>query len=388
MTRSHLNKSPILKSLILKTLGITILAFILSVCLQAPFTASTSAIFSSPEKNDFTITDIYAQIANGRPVRKLEDRMVIVDIGIGGRPEIAEVMEILSLCGPKVVGLDVMFEDPTEDDSRLLASLESVPNLVLPIGVEKTGEVFAVDERPFFYEEIPDITYGVINIPTASAKSSVREYAVEFPTKEGEIPSFVTAIAEKANPKAVKELLARGNREETTAYHSREYRILTLDNLEENAEELTDKIVLVGSMSDAGDMHPTPINSYVPGLMIHAYALSTLLDGEWFISLPRYADYILAFVICFLIVLATIGIKGGIRGLIVRILQIVLAYCAVRIGYSLFVDNHVICNFSSTLLMIAFGLFAVDIWNGCDALITLIIKQIKNQKLKSQESLI
>ena len=70
--------------------------------------------------------------------------------------------------------------------------------------------------------------------------------------------------------------------------------------------------------------------------------------------------------------------------MIVRIIQVVLAYSAVRIGYELFIDKHVVCNFSGTLLMIAFGLFAVDIWNGMSALISLLKKNIKKIKNKRE----
>lgn len=377
------NSRSLYKSLIFKTLGITLLAFFLSVCLQAPFTASTSTIFSSPEKNDFTITDLYAQIADRRPVRKLEDRIAVVDIGIGGREEIAEVMEILALCSPKAIGLDVMFDEPTDDDSRLISSLQNFNNLVLPIGLEADGTGFKIVDRPFLAKEVPDARYGVINLPTSSAKSSVREYSIEFPTDEGVMPSFVAALADIVDPIAVKEAQARGNGEETIAYHSKEYQIYSAADLADHAEELTDRIVLVGSLSDASDMHATPVNSYMPGLMIYAHALSTMLDREWFVNVPRYYDYFLAFTICFLIVLATVGIKWGTRGMIIRLIQAVLAYLAVRIGYSLFVDHNLVCNFSTTLLMIAFGLFAVDIWNGFEAIIIWINKKIKNLKNKN-----
>lgn len=385
MTGKGKTKANYNKKLILKTLGITLLAFILSMALEAPFSASTSSIFSGPEKHDFTITDIYAQIANDRPVRKLEDRVVIVDIGIKGREEIAEVLEVLSLCGAKAVGLDVNFEEPTEDDTRLLNAISSVENIVLPLGVRASGDKFEIDDRPFFYEEISGPKYGVVNIPTATRKSSVREYAVGFPVGNDTLPSFVTAIAGLAAPDALAELHARGNNLETTAYHSKEFRVYPADDVTAHAEEFTDKIVLVGAMSDAGDMHPTPINSYEPGIMIHAAGITTLLDREWYVSLPRYTDYLIAIIICFLIVFARIGIRNDTKGLVVRILQVILAYAAVRLGYSLFIDRHIVCNFSTTLLMIAFGIFAVDIWNGFEVLLTKLYKRIKQRKNKEED---
>lgn len=131
-------------NLLLKTTGITLLALLLSMALEAPFSSSASAIFSNPEKNDFTLTDVYAQIADGRPVRKMEDRIAIVDIGLGGREEIADALELLQLCGVKAVGVDVNFEEPHEDDSRLLGAIASLPDIVLPLGVEPAGDKFRI----------------------------------------------------------------------------------------------------------------------------------------------------------------------------------------------------------------------------------------------------
>ncbi len=369
-------------------MGITILAFALSVALAAPFSASTSAIFSSPEKNDFTLSDIYAQIANDRAVRKLDDRIAILDIGHGGREEIAEMLEILTLCGPSAIGLDVNFEEARENDNRLLNAISNAPELVLPLGVTAIGNSFKISDKPFFYDSIKNPSYGVINLTTLSGKGNIREFTVNFPMANGEeSPSFVTALLGKIAPDIKDELLRRGRRNEISAYHSREYNIYDLNDLLEAPEKFTDKVVLIGALDDASDMHATPINSYMPGVMIHAHALSTALDRDWYISLPKWADYLIAFVLCFLIILATVGIRNGIRGLLVRILQVILAYAAVRIVYSLFIDNHVICNFSTTLLMIAFGLFAVDIWNGIASLINLTSRQIKSLKNKKNKNL-
>lgn len=64
----------------------------------------------------------------------------MVDIGRGGREEIAEILEMLKFCEPKVIGLDVNFDAPTEDDSSLLEAISSSPSLVLPLCVESKGD--------------------------------------------------------------------------------------------------------------------------------------------------------------------------------------------------------------------------------------------------------
>lgn len=68
----------------------TVLGIALSTCLVQPLSMSTSAMFSAPEKRDFEMSDLFAQIADNRPVRKFDDRVVILNIGQNNREAIAE----------------------------------------------------------------------------------------------------------------------------------------------------------------------------------------------------------------------------------------------------------------------------------------------------------
>ncbi|MCH5238880.1 MAG: CHASE2 domain-containing protein [Muribaculaceae bacterium] len=355
----------------------TLLGLFLSTCLVQPLSMTTSAMFSSPDKRDFQLPDLFAQIANNRPVRKYDDRIVILNIGRSNREEIAEALSILSLCGPKAVGIDINFAHPSDDDSFLLEAIHSLPNAILPLGVSSTKKngVFEIEEKPFFYDDYKDLEYGVVNLPTA-AKGTVREFAIDFPTTQGTLPSFVTALAEKLDPSAVEELRERGEETGITSYHSREYNILDFDDIEEHAEDFADKIVLVGALEDAGDMHATPVESHVAGVMLHASALSTILDRIWIQKLPKSVDYALAMGLCLGIMLLVFGIKTSFKGFVLRIVQASLAYLAVRIGYGLFVDHNIIFDISFTITIIAFGLFAVDIWNFLEAIWKICSKKI------------
>lgn len=103
-----------------KAAGITLLALLFSTLLISPFTASVSSMFSSPEKSDFVMSDLFAQVADARPVRLLDDRIVLIDIGHADREQIADALDILALCAPRRLGLDINFAAPSEDDSHLL----------------------------------------------------------------------------------------------------------------------------------------------------------------------------------------------------------------------------------------------------------------------------
>lgn len=121
-----------------KVSGITVLAFVLSMLLTTPAAFSITSLFSSPDQEDFAISDFFTRMADHRPVRLMDSDIVLVDIGFTGREEIAEALELLTLCGPRTVALDVLFEEPHEDDSRLLAALAATPSLVLPVGLDET----------------------------------------------------------------------------------------------------------------------------------------------------------------------------------------------------------------------------------------------------------
>lgn len=373
----------------LKALGITAIAMILSVLLVSPFTATTSTFFSSPEQSDFRFSDIFAQFADGRPVRQLDDRIVIVDIGNSNRHDIAETLLKLSLCNPKAVGIDVMFAHPGEDDSELVSAISLIPGIVMPVdmGAVKTTSdgryIFSETARECLSEPLPKegIVHAAVNLPSSSetGRSRIREYMVQFPTAGGEaVPSFPLALAQAANPAAAKKLLERGKDRGIVEYHSREFDIIPSDDIESNIDKIEGKTVIVGALNDSYDMHATPVNSYMAGTMIHAQALATILDGTWYETAPEWLDYFLAILVCYLIVLMCITIKSPVKGILIRILQVLLLYLFVRVGYELFIESRLICNFSHTILMIAFGLFSVDLWNGIWVITGLAKKKLTN----------
>lgn len=367
--------------LAVKAVGITLLAFLLSRLIVAPFSASTSSIFASPEQTDFILSDFYAQVANKRPVRELSDKMVVIDIDRADRYQIADLIAVVNMCAPKVIGVDVNFEDAREDDSMLLEAISSSPDIVLPVGLkpsEKEPSGFTISDKPFFYDSLGNVGYGAVNLPGKYAISSIREFPVSFKMEDGsEQLSFVSMLAQKAAPEAYSKLRARKSELEAIDYASLEFPVMTMEEVYERPEALEGKIVLIGAVNDASDMHSTPVTRSMAGLTIHAYSLATVLSGKYYRQLPGFVDDIIAFVLCYIIVLVTIGMTSKFRGLLLRTLQVLLAYLSIRVGYGLYVDQHVIANFSMTFLMVAFGPFAVDIWNGVHATIEVASSRVK-----------
>lgn len=193
------------------------------------------------------------------------------------------------------------------------------------------------------------------------------------------------AVADIAEPAAAADTRRRGNPRETIDYASRQFRIIPLDEIADNVGLINNHIVLLGALTDTGDMHASPVNSYMSGLMIHAYSLSSLLDRKWLTVIPGWVDYVTAGLFSFILILTAVltPTNRKWRGMILRIFQIAILMLTVVFGYFQYIDHALIFNFTNTLLMMAFGLFALDLWNGiewmADGLKTVIRgkKQIK-----------
>jgi len=372
----------------LKALGITSLAFVLSTVLMRPFSFSASAFLSNPEKSDFAITDFYSIVADARPVRTIDDRIVIINLSGLDRDGIASVLDLMPLLSPQAVGLDVAFIDPREDDSHLLSAIAACPNLVLPVVLshDKESGRFAVAEKSFFSDSTAaHVPVGATNLPAKYAKSTIREFQTYFPLadngsdQQGEttdsLPSFVTAVATVASQHAVDRLKKRGNDIETINFPSRSFRIFTPEEIADNAHLIAGRIILLGDTEDLADMHATPVTSTMSGVLIHAHALATIIHESYLDSFTRTQNIALAFGLCFIVVLASVMLPIGIKGLVIRVIQVLLLYFVVRLGYSLFLDQNLVIDFSYALLMLAFGLLACDIWIG----VNTILKSMTNR---------
>lgn len=353
---------------LIKGVGITMLAFGLSLILMQPFSSSTSAMFATPERNDFTIPDFYNLVADSRAVSRLDDNIVIVNIDNSDRAEIADILSIASLSGAAAVGLDAVFEDEREGDEVLLDAIDKCPGLVQPLAMrslDNAPDSFAVRNLSYFRAADSTSVFAAADLPSKYNKGMVREMQLAFPTADaGDIPSMAVALARKVKPEAAERLAKRGKRLELISYHSRRFRTFEPAELIEHSDELAGRVVMIGALNEPGDLHPTPVNSSMPGVMIHAHSLATILDGAYMNSLPKAVNMLIGCLLCFIIVITHVSLTSGIKGLLIRIMQLAFLWISIQIGYWCFVSHNLVIDFSYSLLMLAFGVFACDIWNG------------------------
>lgn len=288
----------------LKATIITFLAFGLSLVLMQPFSLSIATLISSNDRHDFNITDFYNIIADDRAVRQLDRDIVILDIKDATREDLASVLDVLPDFEPRAVGLDVMFDVPHADDSLLLSAIAKMPDMVMIVDVEadteRNARTFHLGKTSFFYDSIPHRSYGASNLPTRYAGGVVREFVVDYPlsTPHAVIRSFSVSLAEEVDSAAVVRLRKRGNNLENINYPSRTFVKVPWYDIASHAEDIRNHIVLIGAVGTPEDLHPTPPQKGMSGIEIHAYALSTILNGAYLDTVGTFGSLAIAFALC------------------------------------------------------------------------------------------
>lgn len=378
----HNNK--VLRNL-LKTTCIVALAYLLSVLFIKPLAFSEATFMSLQDKRDFSVTDFFNTVANQRSVKTLDSNIIIVNIDTADRFDIARIIDLLAICEPGAVGVDATFNQPSGNDDALVEAVSNCPGIVLAMTVTPDGETgdhhqkFRIDEKSFFQDQLPQLTYAAVNLPTKHEKSAVRQFPVYFEAARGNrINSFAVAVAEKLDPVAIEELYDRGHQLEVINFPSREFIELEPSEIAENAENIRGKIVLLGALRDEADQHPTPTEMSMPGVRIHAHAISTIIQRQYFTQLTDLQNWAIALGLCFLLVYLNVSINLGVKGMVLRIIQVLMLYLTVRIGYYLFIEHRVITDFSLSFLMITFGLFACDTWIGLTTMGQWGLKRIRS----------
>lgn len=346
---------------------IVVLAFATSRWLAYDF-LSISYFAPMEKAGDFEVSDFYNIVADGRAVRQLDPQIVIVSVDDCSREQIAEVVEQVDFCEPRAVGLDIFFDWPGDDDSFLIETLSECAHLVLPVSVSYSSDtgIACRTEGSFFYGLLPsDRVYGFVNLAGDSNRSVIREFRPFFLRDTDTLSSFAVEITRMADPAAVANLFKRNNEHELIYYPSREFEVIYPEEVLASQEALRGKIVLIGTLDDLADMHITPVSAQMPGILVHAHTVATILNGDYIKESGKAVDWTIAVVLCFIIVLINVFLWPYDAGaLLVRIVQMGLLYLIVWCGCRLFVSCHVSVNFSFPLLMVGLGLLVTDIWFG------------------------
>ncbi|MEM7016136.1 MAG: adenylate/guanylate cyclase domain-containing protein [Pseudomonadota bacterium] len=234
----------------------------------------------------------------------------------------------------KAVGLYVLFDRPDKNpeiDRVLRQTLLNYP-AHLVIGKASTLDD---DGKKFQKSFLDGITTGVADLKISAIDETVRH--IEMKSENGEW-SFVSQLALELGATELPEqrirLMYRGKALMEPADRSFElHSASAVKHLPDEIDWFYDKIVLIGANLDAYGQHRTPLSinrgkNRLPEILIHAHALSQLLEEQYQPELPVWVEYaclvlftLLAVLLvfyrmpfwfrCLLAILALAGFWGG-----------------------------------------------------------------------------
>lgn len=343
-------------------LAIVLLAFALSWFLI--YDISSMSYFSPLEKSsDFETSDFYQLVSDSRAVRTLNDDIVVVSVDDLSREEITDALEMISLCDPAAVGIDILFGFPQDDDYRLVEVLSGMHNVVVP------------DTSSYIYSSCPGLIQGSVYLEADSYRSTVRECSTDG--------TFTAVLASLYRPETALPDRMR------IEYPGVEFNVIHAAELAEAPELLEGKIVLVGVVNDYSDVHPTPVDDAMPGILIHAAAIATMLSPDRVTDFPEWADWLVAILLCYVFVSSTRVLKRFDWGdMVMRVVQIAVLVLIIIIGTEMYVSHRIEINFSRPLVMVAAGTLAVDVWNGMAGLVGIIRHRVGIRRIGRLRKLI
>ena len=350
------------------------ISYILVSCFLSS-TKSLSFFSVLDESDDVPMSDMYLYINARRGPARLDTKITFVDIdSCKDRFEIARVIEQIDSLHPKVVGLDVFFrnrKDPREDD-RLEKVIRESENLVIACIVEseQQGDTCDIIHRNFFAEgEERHFTEGFINLDS-DGFSTVQTFTPRlFYQREKSLDtlySFAAQIVRVYDETAFQQLLQRKGNLEIIHFQPLRFYEIDKNEIEDNQELITDKIVLIGTLSE--DLHRTPVKPQMLGMEIHAHIVSTIMDGKYIDRIDNGWTTLMNVMLCYLFTLfcwfATTRFHKGV-GVLIKLVQVLILGISFFAGYYLF--NHYNTDMTDTRSIIVMGvvILIVDIYHVC-----------------------
>jgi len=294
---------------------------------------------------DMEITDRVFSDPNLRDLPQADTNVVLVNIGLLPRSEIAREIAILNKYNPKVIGLDAVFphlKPDTLGDLMLSAALSETSNVIMYGKLVDPGDDNVWNgmelSHPIFTQE-HEIAH--VNLTTESA--GIEQFQFKtcrsfFPLEKlrdpetGEmkdVPAMAVRLAQVYNKELADKFLARHVDEEIinfrgnimdfglTQFGGRFYALDVRDVLEENFDPsiVKDKIILMGFLGQyigdpntVEDKYFTPMNAQYAGralpdmfgVVIHANIVSMILNLDYIDQMGDTGAIIFAIIACLL----------------------------------------------------------------------------------------
>ena len=347
------------------------------------YNISSLSVFAPLDKEmDFEMSDFYNLVTDNKTIiRDISQEIVIVGVDGLSRREVIDIINTVSDCGPRAIGLDIYFTFPEENNAYFLKTLSETPNLVCSESViMEEDRIHYRRQSLSFYQSDINPKAGYVNLNTENAQHVVRTFRPYVTSSTNDtLYSMPYMLASIANKEKVQQLLSTNPNEVIIDYTSYCIDTIHAQNIDEYAKkEFKDKIILIGDMKDLSDSYITPVSGVKPGVMIHALELQTILSGKYIRVSGAWFNWLMAVVVCLIYVSLLLFSKYHMidyGSLVLRVGQFLVIFLMIYVGCIVYKYQHFYIDFSPGVLMLGLGSLAFDIWFGLYAL----AKQIKEK---------
>jgi adenylate cyclase len=208
------------------------------------------------------------------------------------RAFLAKLLDTLAARGASVIGLDVLFDQPTEPDKDALLK-STIAGLKVPLAISYTDNPQVVDtaQRVYLDAFVPQRLRARAELTADPVDGVVRWIYPGAREPDGSfIPGFAPAVAERLgmpvrlSPDAHEGMVWHGRPDANTG----PFRIFPAQIVPVLPPAwFKDKIVLIGEIVSLTDRHRTPFSILRPGtpgemagIEVHAHAVSQLVEGR------------------------------------------------------------------------------------------------------------
>ena len=350
---------------------------------------SSIEMFAPLEKKlDFQVSDIYNAVEEKKQVVDLSQDVIVVSVDECNREQTAELIRLIASYEPKAIGVDLSFMTKKANNDTLLDAITNTRNLVTATMVVKpdTGRYYERQHVSFFEDEYDLPHVGYANLDAAHMWNIVRTFVPYVLVGERDtLRSMALELARIAAPEQAKRVESRGKEVEIIDYTDYEIEVVDAARLQKAyvAERLRNKVVLVGDTADTKDTYRTPLHDSQAGVLIHAYALQTILSGRYIDEYPTWLNWTIAVCIGLLLIGGLLcAVEYQILNLFVRIAQFALMYVLIVCGCAIYSRTHMYADFAPSILMLGFGALSFDIVYALYCWEQKIVKSIKTHHKK------
>lgn len=334
---------------------------------------------------DFDFNDMYYSKVGNNQKKELDSNIVVINIGMADREEIAMIIDKVASFSPKVMGLDALFDGPRDPykDSLLNETIRRHKNLVLATKyqTDSTGKLIAGTN--FFKTD--STLFGYVNFPYNDDRETIRTY---YPFKRDEknhqlvLPSFTSTLVRIYDSAKYHDIVKKIDKKLTINYtrkvtdKKKQYQVvepgdLMADQVESKA--IKGKIALLAyvniATTDIEDKKFTPLNEKyagkswpdMNGILVHANIISMIMEKNYIKKVPLWGNLLLAIIVCWLHMSFFIHyyLESHIWfHLVAKIAQVLSAFLFVGLGIVIFSKYGLKVDMKLSLIVIV---LAVDV---------------------------